>query len=58
MKTAGNATYETAVVPGADHSMLIDPRGGNTIDRRLTSFAMGYFSIAGTLDRHDRMRPR
>jgi uncharacterized protein len=47
MKTAGNTTYETDVVAGADHSMLIDPRGGNTIDRLLTSFAMGYFSSLG-----------
>ncbi len=44
MKAAGNTTYKTEVVPGADHSMLIDSRGGNTIDRLLTSFAMGYFS--------------
>ncbi len=44
MKAAGNTTYETEVVPGADHSMLIDPRGGNTIDRLLTNFAMSYFS--------------
>jgi dienelactone hydrolase len=47
MKTARNTTYETDVVPGADHSMLIDPRGGNTIDRLLTNFAIGYFSSLG-----------
>ena len=47
MKTAGNTTYKTDVVPGADHSMLIDSRGGNRIDRLLTNFAMGYFSSLG-----------
>jgi len=43
MHKAKNDRFSTVVVKGADHSMLVDPRGGNTIDRLLTNYQMKYF---------------
>jgi pimeloyl-ACP methyl ester carboxylesterase len=47
MKVVGNHSYSTIIVPGVDHSMLVDHRGGNKIDRSITNYAMTYFTDLG-----------